>query len=388
MTEEMRENKAFISFNGFMGRYDYFLNLVLLNMIALVFTIPLTGYFLTGAGTVDSLFNLNNIFNLAPLWAKTWGIIGSTTVSYIIISNVIRRLNDINGKEDKRFNIAIATVFALTNFSYIFPNILAIGFCLIGTIVAFWVLLKKGKITQEMPYDIKREFNWGAFFGTWIWGLFNKSYKTLWMLLLWATPWSFLFALYCGIKGNDWSSTNKDWDSLEKFKNSQEKQTAFWVIFSVILAPAITFLIIIALTFGTVMYITDNGKDSTNIDQKLEKLDNTLNSIGSIYFEGHELTSTENKFYILSDDWSGYTFKEKKDIFDMATNMAISERNKSDKDKAYTKLSELRRTKIYSKETNQLLGEYIMDKNIEENGSFKEYISASMKAYQFYKPIK
>ena len=136
------------------------------------------------------------------------------------------------------------------------------------------------------------------------------------------------------------------------------------------------------------MYITDNGKDSTNIDQKLEKLDNTLNSIGSIYFEGHELTSTENKFYILSDDWSGYTFKEKKNIFDMATNMAISERNKSDKDKAYTKLSELRRTKIYSKETNQLLGEYIMDKNIEENGSFKEYISASMKAYQFYKPIK
>ena len=149
MTDEMRENKAFISFNGFMGRYDYFLNLVLLNMIALVFTIPLTGYFLTGAGTVDSLFNLNNIFNLAPLWAKTWGIIGSTTVSYIIISNVIRRLNDINGKEDKRFNIAIATVFALTNFSYIFPNILAIGFCLIGTIVAFWVLLKKVKSLKK-----------------------------------------------------------------------------------------------------------------------------------------------------------------------------------------------------------------------------------------------
>ena len=67
MTDEMRENKAFISFNGFMGRYDYFLNLVLLNMIALVFTIPLTGYFLTGAGTVDSLFNLNNIFNLQQM---------------------------------------------------------------------------------------------------------------------------------------------------------------------------------------------------------------------------------------------------------------------------------------------------------------------------------
>lgn len=388
MVEEMRENKAFISFDGFMGRYDYFLNLVLLNMIALVFTIPLTGYFFTGAENFGSLFNLNNFFILAPLWAKIWGIIGSTTVSYIIISNVIRRLNDINGKEDKRFNIAIATVFALTNFSYIFPNILAIVFCLVGTIIAFWVLLKKGKITGEMPYDIKKDFNWGAFFGTWIWGLFNKSYKTLWMLLLWATPWSFLFAIYCGIKGNEWSSTNKDWDSLEKFKNSQEKQTAFFVIFSVILVPAITFLLIIALTFCTITYITDDHSSDKNFDKKIEKLDNVINSIGSLYFEGHELTSTENKFYILSDDWSGYTFKEKKDIFDMATSMAVSERNKSDKNRVYTKLSELRRTKIYSKETNQLLGEYIMDKDIEDNGSFKDYVSASIKAYQFYKPTK
>ena len=69
-----------------------------------------------------------------------------------------------------------------------------------------------------MPYDYKKEFNWGAFFGTWIWGLFNKSYKTLWMLLLWCTPWGLLFAIYCGIKGNEWAGKNRDWDNLEKFK--------------------------------------------------------------------------------------------------------------------------------------------------------------------------
>lgn len=384
----MRVNKAFISFEGFMGRYDYFHNLVLLNMIALVFTLPLTGYFLTGAGNVDSLLNLNNFFVLAPLWAKIWGLIGSSVVSYIIISNAIRRLNDIKGKEDKRFNTIFATIFALTNFSYIFPNPISIIFCLVGTIVALWVLFKKGKISSELPYDIKKDFNWGAFFGTWIWGLFNKSYKTLWMLILWATPWSFLFALYCGIKGNEWSSINKDWDSLEKFKSSQEKQTVFWVTFSVILAPVITIIIIVALTFCTAMYIVGSDEGSKHIEQKLEKLDNTLNSLASAYFEGHELTSTENKFYVLSVDWAGYTFQEKKDVFDMATSMAVSERNKSDKDKEYTKSSELRRTKIYSKETNQLLGEYIMDKNLEENGSFKDYVSASMKAYQFYKPTK
>ncbi len=387
MSEELRENKAFISFEGFMGRYDYFLNLVLLNMIAVLFTLPLTGSFLTSAGNIDSLFNLHNLFLLSPLWVKIWGIIGSTLISYIIISNVFRRLNDINGEEKKNFNIAISTVFALANFSYIFPNFLAIIFYLTGIIVAFWVLLKKGKLTGEMPYDFKKEFNWGAFFGTWIWGLFNKSYKTLLMLILWFTPWNILFAVYCGIKGNEWASENRNWDSLEKFKSSQEKQTAFWAIFSVILIPAIIFILIFSMAFFTIMHLT-SSEDSTKIEQTLEKLENTMNSLSSLYFEGHELTSTENKFYVLSDDWARYTFTEKKDIFDMATNMAVTERNKADRKTNYTKMSELHRTKIYSKETNQLLGEYIMDKNIEENGSFQEYISAAMKAYQFYKPIK
>ena len=64
MSEELRENKAFISFEGFMGRYDYFLNLVLLNMIAVLFTLPLTGSFLTNAGNIDSLFNLHNLLHL------------------------------------------------------------------------------------------------------------------------------------------------------------------------------------------------------------------------------------------------------------------------------------------------------------------------------------
>ena len=35
----------------------------------------------------------------------------------------------------------------------------------------------------EFPQELKR-FNWGAFFGTWIWGLVNKSYITLLQLIL------------------------------------------------------------------------------------------------------------------------------------------------------------------------------------------------------------
>lgn len=57
MTEEWRENNAFVGFNGFIGTYNYFLNLVLLNIISILFTTPLTGYYLTGADNFSSLFN-------------------------------------------------------------------------------------------------------------------------------------------------------------------------------------------------------------------------------------------------------------------------------------------------------------------------------------------
>ena len=232
MPEELRENIGFVSFSGFIGRYNYFLNLVLLNMISLVFTTPITGYYLNGADNFNSLIDFTSCFTLAPIGVRIWSLIGSVIASYIIISNVIRRLNDINGGENKSMNYGISAVFVTLSFGYIFPSFLAILIYIFGTIVAFWVLLKKGKITGAMQYDYKKDFNWGAFFGTWIWGLVNKSYKTLWMLLLWCTPWGPLFGIYCGLKGNEWAGTNKDWDNLDQFQKSQKKQSIIFIILS------------------------------------------------------------------------------------------------------------------------------------------------------------
>lgn len=387
--EEVRENNALIGFEGVIGRYNYFLNLVILNMISILFTTPLTGYYLTGADNFSSLFNFTSLFMQAPIGVRIWGIIGSIIVSYVIVSNVIRRLNDINGKENKYMNYGISAIFVFLAFGYVFPSILAFLIYIVGTIVAFWVLLKKGKITGEMPYDYKKEFNWGAFFGTWIWGLFNKSYKTLWMLLLWCTPWGLLFAIFCGIKGNEWAGKNRDWDNLEKFNKSQEKQSIIFIILNVVIIPVVIFAIMMTFIMGTVFYITSNDNNTQKLDKTIEKLENAMNTLGSIYFEGHEITKNENKYYVLSNDWKGYSFNDKKDILDMAASMASTEKNKAEKQTSkYSKTTELPRTKIYSYETKQLLGEFIMDKKVQENGSFKEYLSASMKAYKFYKPTK
>ena len=89
--EEVRENNALIGFEGVIGRYNYFLNLVILNMISILFTTPLTGYYLTGADNFSSLFNFTSLFMQAPIGVRIWGIIGSIIVSYVIVSNVIRR---------------------------------------------------------------------------------------------------------------------------------------------------------------------------------------------------------------------------------------------------------------------------------------------------------
>ena len=329
--EEVRENNALIGFEGVIGRYNYFLNLVILNMISILFTTPLTGYYLTGADNFSSLFNFTSLFMQAPIGVRIWGIIGSIIVSYVIVSNVIRRLNDINGKENKYMNYGISAIFVLLAFGYVFPSILAFLIYIVGTIVAFWILLKKGKITGEMPYDYKKEFNWGAFFGTWIWGLFNKSYKTLWMLLLWCTPWGLLFAIYCGIKGNEWAGKNRDWDNLEKFNKSQEKQSIIFIILNVVIIPVVIFAIMMTFIMGTVFYITSNDNNTQKLDKTVEKLENAMNTLGSIYFEGHEITKNENKYYVLSNDWKGYSFNDKKDILDMAASMASTEKNKAEK---------------------------------------------------------
>ena len=71
--------------------------------------------------------------------------------------------------------------------------------------------------------------------------------------------------------------------------------------------------------------------------------------------------------------------------------MAANERRKASRAKnpsgyeSFSKTDELLRTKIYSIETKKLLGEFIMDEKIYENGSIKEIVKASFNAYHFYK---
>lgn len=74
---------------------------------------------------------------------------------------------------------------------------------------------------------LKKKFNWGAFFLTWIWGLFNNTYITLIVLPICFIPkigslLVFFLAIYFGMQGNKWALKNKKYKSKLSFLKNQK----------------------------------------------------------------------------------------------------------------------------------------------------------------------
>lgn len=390
MINKLRLNTKFLGTDGIIGRYDFCYNLIFLGMIALIFSLPLNLYLLANLGTLEDLLNLNKVWAEASWLLKIWTLVGGIVCSYIVCINANRRLNDINGKISKDINLIFSTLFIINTFGVIFPCPIAMLLTTLNTIAILYLVLKKGEITGKYPYDYRKEFNWGAYFGTWLWGLWNKSYKTLWIILLGWTPWGFLYSLYIGMKGNEWAANNRDWQNLDEFKKSQETQTIVFVLYKVLLLPIIIYTVVFGTIFGIMATSIKEAASSPECNSKLEKLDTTFEKFSSIYFESYKITKDENKFYVLPEDWSRYSYSEKKDILDMAASLASSKRSKADKDGYYSKTKELPRTKIYNIKNNELLAEYFMDESLlySENTTTKNILKSAMKAYKFYKATK
>ena len=390
MIDKLRLNTKFLGTDGIIGRYDFCYNLIFLGMIALIFSLPLNLYLLANLGTLEDLLNLNKVWAEASWLLKIWTLVGGIVCSYIVCINANRRLNDINGKISKDINLIFSTLFILNTFGVIFPCPIAMLLTTLNTIAILYLVLKKGEITGKYPYDYRKEFNWGAYFGTWLWGLWNKSYKTLWIILLGWTPWGFLYSLYIGMKGNEWAANNRDWQNLDEFKKSQETQTIVFVLYKVLLLPIIIYTVVFGTIFGIMATSIKEAASSPECNSKLEKLDTTFEKFSSIYFESYKITKDENKFYVLPEDWSRYSYSEKKDILDMAASLASSKRSKADKNGYYSKTKELPRTKIYNVKNNELLAEYFMDESLlySENATTKNILKSAMNAYKFYKATK
>lgn len=387
MIDELRLNTKLLAYDGVIGRRDYFLNIIYLCMLSTLFMTPLSIHCVTHTESLLDFFKMNQLFLSASWFLKLWVVAGTIGILYVSLSNMVRRLNDINGKVEQELNISFGVLSVLGAFSYALPLSLMFVFGAASTILFLYLVIKEGKVTKNFPYDFRKDFNWGAFFGTWIWGLINKSYVTLWVWILSLTPVGFYFQLLCGLKGNEWAYKNKKWKSDVDFKASQEKQSIAFVILNFIVFPFLCVVLTMVIIFGLAFATINETKNSPGQQPVLmEKLENGLNSFTSLYFESYTITKTENKFYVLPEDWNKYSFAEKKDILNMAATKAAGERNKSGRIHS-TKSNELPRTKIYSSTTKELLGEFVLNEAVfqTDKPNFKSIIKETMNAYRFYR---
>ena len=90
-------------------------------------------------------------------------------------------------------------------------------------------------------------WNWGAFFLSWIWGLFNGAYVTLWGLLLWfVPPGVVVWAIICGASGSRWAWQGKTWSSIEQFRATQ-RRWAFAGLVVALVAIAVPIVLVVLL---------------------------------------------------------------------------------------------------------------------------------------------
>ena len=385
-------NENLFSFEGVIGRHAYLVNIVIICALSFLVMFPYTTYFYNHASNLADFLNFYGMYNSAPVTLKFWLILGTGVICAISASNICRRLNDIGGEVRVGTNVVLCIVSIISSFSFMLPLYVSALFMIMSFILCLVLLCVKGKITGALPYDYKKEFNWGAFFGTWIWGLFNKSYITLFELLLWLTPFGFYFQLYCGLKGNEWAFKNKNCTDVDAFNKSQKTYALVFTILSLVVFPILYFLLVFAIIFVIGLFVANDSNPnlSTPRGSQVEaKLDKVLDSFINLYFVRFEITQDENKFYVSNNEWNNSDFKDKKDMLEMAaTRSAQYRRNKfkpksSQKTESFSKSGELPRTKIYSSETGKLLGEFVMNERDFE-GSFTQAFKAALKAYRFY----
>ena len=111
--DKLRLNTDFIGFEGIIGRRDYFINILYTAMISTLATIPVTWSLLSNMETAKDAFNFGKLFSGMPVLLKIWYILILIFCLFVFISNIIRRLNDINGKINTSANIAVSVLFII-----------------------------------------------------------------------------------------------------------------------------------------------------------------------------------------------------------------------------------------------------------------------------------
>lgn len=379
---ELKINNKLVAYTGCIGRREYILNILYLGLINTFLVIPFILWQITQAGTVADMYNTKELLASAPVFALFFYVL-AVIISYIIGPGLmIRRLSDMIGARKPQ-------MYALVVLAYIAPYIWLFFRNPITALLYFFVMIfcivlmcVPGKITGQLPPDSVKRFNWGAFWGTWIWGLFNKSYITLWAIPLLFTPAFYLFALICGIKGNEWAYKKKNTVDVADFHKGQRHQAIGWNIFA---GFAIFILPILLIFLITAVMVTAAIKDPENFNNFANKTEALIESYYDSQFEEYTIDIDENRFYMDPENWVGLGFNERYNLLKAAATLAYSKKKQST-DKKFEKYQgstykEMEITRIYSAYNGEILAEFKM--NTTQVNDFKSALKTFMQSVKF-----
>jgi len=360
--ENFSENNKLFSFDGIINRRNYIVNILLVEtiiqafiatplMVAVFKSNSLTGSIL-GGGTM-------------PVWWYVVMSISAILSSIMYMPSVVRRFRDImgvSGKDNvKSFGIFTFVILILSIPATFSKDMLLLSFKTLGLAILILLACIKGQITANKPKSEIAGFNWGAFIGTWIWGLFNKSYITLWALPLTFTTGALPFYIVCGLKGNEWAYEKKSDKDIKKFHAGQKVQTIIWTI----LIPVLSFILVICGSICLYKFAKSYTKSHPDFaKQAVEYYVRTESQAAMSKFDKIELGEKEYKFYINPKKWANSSRKEKMADFDMASGYVmlknIENGNLAEAFSATSSGNIMNRIKIYSSYNDELLGEFYL----------------------------
>ncbi len=99
-------------------------------------------------------------------------------------------------------------------------------------------------------------FNWGALFGSWIWGLGNS----VWIALLCLVPCiGFFMRFFLGAKGNEMAWKSKRWESVQAFRSTQKTWAIVGGVFS-LMSLVVVIPIMAAILFPVFARARENAR--------------------------------------------------------------------------------------------------------------------------------
>lgn len=379
------ENNKFLSMCGILGRRDFIVNYLIIEVIeCLIFSTPFVYLLLFNPTLMGELTQ-----NAYPMWLLIWICISGLISTALLFPSIVRRVRDIIGETDNNRIYLVSSVLAVMIFAVYTPVGANFWSKVISTFVIISLLCTKGKITSQKPANPLFKFNWGAFLGTWIWGLFNKAPKTIFMLPLLLTTGWFPFMFICGIRGNEWAVKQDKTEDLENFHKKQKTQATIWAI----IAPILLVVGFFAMTITSGVAVYNYGKAHPEFKDKLINVTNEYQDVAiKSNFTKIDLQKDSYNFYIEPEIWNKLSDRYKKQMFNMAANYVDSKNSTTEeqikqREKYPINVETMNKTKIYSSFNNEILAEYYINpdeysKGLEKAKSLSEILTLTNSGYK------